>query len=99
MAELRRSNRLRRGGSSIATGTSTAHGTVLGSAHPDGDSSMFAAAATAAANAARKSHFAHLDSADRWRVEREAFRVRVQEHVERELRRQRIQTAGALGGL
>ncbi|CAN0449213.1 unnamed protein product, partial [Hapterophycus canaliculatus] len=41
-----------------------------------------AAAATAAARAVRKSHLDHVvDRTDRCRLEREAFRVRVHEHV------------------
>ncbi|CAM9385000.1 unnamed protein product [Ectocarpus sp. 12 AP-2014] len=45
-----------------------------------------AAAAAAATSAIRKSHLNHVvERTDRWRLEREAFRVKVHEHVGREL--------------
>lgn len=68
----------------------------------DGDDrypAVFVAAATAAASAVRKSHLSYLNSANRWRVEREAFRIRVHEHIQRELRRRSIEAAGALASV
>ncbi|CAM9916969.1 unnamed protein product, partial [Ectocarpus sp. 12 AP-2014] len=56
-----------------------------------------AAAAAAASSATRKSHFNHvIEPTDRWRLEREAFRVKVHEHVGRELARMATQGATAL---
>ncbi|CAM9561022.1 unnamed protein product [Ectocarpus sp. 4 AP-2014] len=56
-----------------------------------------AAAAAAATSAIRKSHFSHVvERTDRWRLEREAFRVKVQEHVGRELARMATQAAASL---
>ncbi|CAB1107701.1 unnamed protein product [Ectocarpus sp. CCAP 1310/34] len=56
-----------------------------------------AAAAAAASSATRKPHFNHVvEPTDRWRLEREAFRVKVHEHVDRELERMATQAATAL---
>lgn len=44
-----------------------------------------AAAAAYAVAAVRKPHLAHLDGASRARVEREALRIRLHQHVQREL--------------
>lgn len=56
-----------------------------------------AAAAAAATSAIRKSHFNHVvEPTDRWRLEREAFRVKVREHVGRELARMATQAAASL---
>ncbi|CBN77826.1 hypothetical protein Esi_0074_0023 [Ectocarpus siliculosus] len=56
-----------------------------------------AAAAAAATSAIRKSHFSHVvERTDRWCLEREAFRVKVHEHVGRELARMAAQAAASL---
>ncbi|CAM9983071.1 unnamed protein product [Ectocarpus sp. 6 AP-2014] len=56
-----------------------------------------AAAAAAASSATRKSHFNHVvEPIDRWRLEREAFRVKVHKHVGRELARMATQAATLL---
>ncbi|CAM9757142.1 unnamed protein product [Scytosiphon promiscuus] len=56
-----------------------------------------AEAAAAAASAVRRSHLDFVvDQADRCRLEREAFRARVHEHVGRELARETTQAAAAL---
>lgn len=60
----------------------------------------FASAALSAARAVRKSHLSHVvEQADRGRLEREAFRVLVHEHVRRELVRKSIEHAELLGGI
>lgn len=51
----------------------------------------FTAAAMAASAAVRKSHFDHLDHAGRLRLEKEAYRMRVHQHLQRELRRHSIE--------
>lgn len=59
-----------------------------------------ASAAAAAASAVRRSHLDHVvDRRYRCRLEREAFRVRVHEHVGRELARETIQAAAALASV
>ncbi|CAM9512441.1 unnamed protein product [Ectocarpus sp. 13 AM-2016] len=56
-----------------------------------------AAAAAAATSAIRKSHFNHVvERTGRLRLEREAFRVKVHEHVSRELARMDTQAAASL---
>lgn len=52
---------------------------------------VFRAAAMAASTAVRKSHFDHLDHAGRLRLEREAYRIRVHQHLQRELRKHSIE--------
>lgn len=57
-------------------------------------------AAVDAARAVGKSHLDHVvDRNDRWRLEREAFRIRVQKHVGRELGRKALETTGALASV
>lgn len=69
-------------------------GTTDGSGSPDPDApgarppTVAAAAAAAAASgeaAVRKAHFAHLNRADKARVEREAMKMFLHRHVKREL--------------
>lgn len=59
----------------------------------------FASAAQDAANSARKSHLDGETAIDRRRLEREAFRVSVHEHVRKELVKASVEATSALAAM
>jgi len=88
-----------RDGRTAATGLEHGDGRIVSEVTTSSFAFAFAKAAVNAAKAARKQHLKHVvEEAERGRLEREAFRVSVHEHVKREIVRKSVEFAEILGG-